>query len=373
MNRKLPAGFRCLILGAAVLLSTADDANGQAQPLVLVHGLNSSPQTWDALRDLMANDGWAIHTPTLGKFAAFVENKVALNYFVCSQGLGSNSVLLGHSMGGIVARSSSRENPFHGVLSIGTPHRGTPLGRSIDPTSFNPFMQVEAELIWLKFEIEAIPNDGTEWANDWISAWEIEDVQARGNQTWWNLQYLNTAGMLGTVGALFGLTESLDALHDLRDDSEAIDFLNTSAWAESGNIRRAFTSVLDAGYMGHQFSFIFDGETADYFGLLMQDNGLQTYFAGWGMQMAGEFSEHWDMRRAGTAVMTVGDAECFYAYWWANAVIGAGFSSDGVVPLWSQQGWPNVAFEAIGFAFHTKETSLLAQDLRTRVNQLFDH
>lgn len=111
MTRTLSIGLGCCLLASAALgqkqstvvaasRTESEMRQPAGQPLVMVHGIASSPDTWTTLQGLMANDGWGIHTPELSPFASFVENKVALNNYFYFRGLGSNTVLLGHSMGG---------------------------------------------------------------------------------------------------------------------------------------------------------------------------------------------------------------------------------------------------------------------------------
>lgn len=328
----------------------------------------------------MQNDGWAIHTPTLDGFGSFVENKVNLNNYFLANGLGSNTVLLGHSMGGITSRSSSRDNSVSGVVTIGTPHTGANAAWALKMEWNSPILRTATDLVWYREALSWIPNDPWDWENEYISGWDIADIKDRGYNAWDNMAYLIGPGLTAVLIEQFF---HAGALVDLSPDSDAIQLLNGAAWQENGGgNRRAFYSIMNQGYVGQEFTLIpgMDPAQADDYGNGLINDGYWTYFAGMQMQLAGGDSGNWTMATVGGVIMNLGDLEYFYWQWWAWNIIQGhyGFYSDGIVSGYSQQGWPDgnggtVPSVYLGAEFHTKETSGLAQQLRTRVNELFNH
>lgn len=364
----------------ALALSVFCSAAAAQQPLVMVHGLASSPETWSTLKPLMENDGWAIHTPTLDGFGSFIENKITLNDYFYQHGLGSNTVLLGHSMGGLISRSSSRDNSVEGVVTIGTPHEGANAAWALQMDWSSPILRTATDLVWLHEVLNSIPNNAFEWENEYISGWDIDDIRDMGYNAWENMAYLIGPGISGVLIQQFFHGNALD---DLAPNSNAMQLLAQSAWQENGNpYRKAFYAMMSDGYIGHEFTLIpgMDPVQADYYGNQMINDGYWTYLAGMQMEMAGGDSGNWSMAAAGGAIMNLGDMEFFYWKWWAWNVIQGhpGFFNDGIVSSQSQQRWPDVnggmvPAEFLGYSFHTAETSGLAPALRAHLNITFDH
>src|SRR6185503_6571686 len=114
-------------LAVLVLVSTmAPGARAQDRPVVFIHGLRATGETWqtaaDALQQQLAlqahrpNPSWV---DTFQDQAAQVHNEIG--------GLPSSTIAVGHSNGGLVARQWSRMHYLDGLVTLGTPNHGAPL------------------------------------------------------------------------------------------------------------------------------------------------------------------------------------------------------------------------------------------------------
>ncbi len=99
-----------------------------ARPLVLVHGMWCTSATLERLRALLAERGYDVHVPDLpahafGQESVDVGSKSLRDYgeflerYVREQGFSQPPVLIGHSMGGLLAQQlAARIQPFALVL-----------------------------------------------------------------------------------------------------------------------------------------------------------------------------------------------------------------------------------------------------------------
>jgi pimeloyl-ACP methyl ester carboxylesterase len=118
-------------LGLCLLASPlATRAVAQDRPVVFVHGFNSNPGTWDEasgrLRGRLAIETFApgvTWRQSVESQANEVQNQVGW--------LPNSSIVIGHSLGGIVSRQWTRQHGVDGVVTIGSPHRGAPLANHI--------------------------------------------------------------------------------------------------------------------------------------------------------------------------------------------------------------------------------------------------
>ena len=108
-------------------------------PLVLLHGMGGA-ESFDGIdyfyrvQDVLEPVGYAIHSPSVTPFATpearAEEWEVHLDSLV-EQGAGRRFNLIGHSQGGLDARylvsGLGRPDLVASILSVGTPHRGTPM------------------------------------------------------------------------------------------------------------------------------------------------------------------------------------------------------------------------------------------------------
>jgi len=120
MRRTLMAAS---IIGVCV---SASDAAGQARPTVFIHGFAAEALDWAATADrLKARVAIAPHMPKVSWKEKFDSQGRQVESQLSS--LATNSIAVGHSNGGVVAREWARLRQLGGIVTIGTPHRGVPL------------------------------------------------------------------------------------------------------------------------------------------------------------------------------------------------------------------------------------------------------
>jgi pimeloyl-ACP methyl ester carboxylesterase len=120
MARHRAAALLSVALLSAAVASAAD------RPIVFIHGLASSSQTWDAavsrltpplaIKPVQANLDWRGFYEVQ---ASELEQKLGTS-------LPSNTVAVGHSNGGVVARQWSRNRDISSLITLGSPNQGAP-------------------------------------------------------------------------------------------------------------------------------------------------------------------------------------------------------------------------------------------------------
>lgn len=100
-------------------------------PVVFIHGMNSNEKTWDNMMSNLESRGKgssiSAYTFEYNWTQSITSNGERLQQFLSDNGI-SNPVLVGHSMGGLVARAAVKAGvSVREVVTIGTPHQGSPL------------------------------------------------------------------------------------------------------------------------------------------------------------------------------------------------------------------------------------------------------
>ena len=144
-------GIRCIVAETAALITTqslrqplmpwierlAPRAQRHGPPVVLVHGYCCNAAFWLPLRRRLAREGWRNQyvlslEPVFGSIDDFAGQLCELLERVDRENPGQPATIVGHSMGGLVARASLRaapEAPVRAVVTLATPHQGTRLAR----------------------------------------------------------------------------------------------------------------------------------------------------------------------------------------------------------------------------------------------------
>lgn len=103
-------------------------AEAQTRSSVFLHGFASEASDWAATADrLKQRVVIQPHLPSLPWKETYEKQAKTLQGLAGIGALPTNTVVVGHSNGGVVAREWSRLRPFGGVVTIGTPHHGVPL------------------------------------------------------------------------------------------------------------------------------------------------------------------------------------------------------------------------------------------------------
>ncbi len=126
-----------VLLTQLVALAAPPLAAAQDVPVVFVHGIFSSGQSWRATADRLATvlqiQAHVAELPSTSRF----ETQVATLDGQMG-GLPANTIAVGHSQGGLISREWSRSRPVRGILTMGTPHGGSQLSaRGLDLIHFN--------------------------------------------------------------------------------------------------------------------------------------------------------------------------------------------------------------------------------------------
>ena len=107
-------------------------------PVVLLHGLWSGPETWDELIPKLEEHGYDRHHNIIAqpysKAASFAKNSEEVNTrvqeaFTAVRGEGyvaKKADVVGHSMGGVLAKLYGHASDIHSIITVGTPHYGSP-------------------------------------------------------------------------------------------------------------------------------------------------------------------------------------------------------------------------------------------------------
>jgi len=105
-------------------------------PLLLVHGYGCSRGVWWWLRRRLEAAGWVVATislePVYTSIDNFVDPLARRIDEVCAATGSARVILIGHSMGGLVARAYLRRfgpRRVARLVTLGTPHRGSALAR----------------------------------------------------------------------------------------------------------------------------------------------------------------------------------------------------------------------------------------------------
>jgi pimeloyl-ACP methyl ester carboxylesterase len=112
-----------MIISALFLLSTIFAAQGNNY--IWLHGLNDDSNCWSIYQNAF--------TPSNGSTLGYASNAsiadIASNlWFSNRSSFVNGTILIGHSMGGLVARELEYNypSPIKGIITIGTPHQGAP-------------------------------------------------------------------------------------------------------------------------------------------------------------------------------------------------------------------------------------------------------
>lgn len=125
-----------LVVAAFFLMYASATASAQLlyDGTVFLHGFSSGPSTWDGTPGWLSDRLYTkvMKTPKTDSSATINMQRNELRTLL--SGYGGNQVLVGHSMGGLVARATYVENPANisAIVTVGTPHNGALLANNSD-------------------------------------------------------------------------------------------------------------------------------------------------------------------------------------------------------------------------------------------------
>jgi pimeloyl-ACP methyl ester carboxylesterase len=126
----------------------AVSAQAQTAHVAFLHGFNSDPTVWTQTR---ASIGARFNVTTSAPEYSSNENIIDISRNQVLPHLQDNSILIGHSMGGLIAREINLTQPHkvRGIISVGTPHQGSALAGNVRHAA--GFIADEAGLIEYPF------------------------------------------------------------------------------------------------------------------------------------------------------------------------------------------------------------------------------
>ncbi len=218
-------------LAALLLLAVASPAAAQDRLTVFLHGFNSNGDSWGATASRLAVRMQIIkYAPTLPWYTPFDTQATLLNNDANAAGAPANTVVVGHSNGGIVARQLSTKRALGGIVSIGSPHLGAPLARNIQSATTH-YLFTAQRLGLLLYMLGA-----THGTNQFTGVWYspgLAPVRAAVAALGVALNYTT-----GSIEASVGPIVTAPVLADMVPGSPALNALNSA-----GNLARERVSV----------------------------------------------------------------------------------------------------------------------------------
>lgn len=207
--------MRRLFVATVLLLASCATASAQERTTVFIHGLQSGPGTWAAAQERLAAD-LAIRPLTANlTWASFYESQADELERELGGDAPADTIAIGHSNGGVVARQWSRSRDLNAIVTLGSPNQGAPI--------------VDHLFDWLAFADDIlfrISDVGNVFAND-VSIDDWWWLPAQWSQSFTRaFDIYNTAGN-GLVS--LGLDFRLPILSEMRVGSTFMHNLNDPA------------------------------------------------------------------------------------------------------------------------------------------------
>jgi len=350
---------RSIIFGCLVSLLTATvpaPLFGQ-QPVVFVHGLHSSGDTWnDAAARVSQELAVDVFTPTQSWAQPYQHQAIELQNNPQTGGLPPHTIAFGHSNGGVVAREWSKLHGLAGLATIGTPHQGAPFVNHLyDWVNFNDSARF--------LDAGIISAFGTPYNQhlQWV-AWAVSD-QALSWVRWF------TGYATYQLLYVLGFDAGAPVLTQMRPPSPYLGALNSD-----GNVGREAQVVPHrVGIVNIPYNYLFGGpvrlavppEYADQAAWALHVAGAYLYYYGAYVLGNADTSDPmglFDASEKSNRMMELGQWINEVELTWCSLVSSTGpargsdcLANDSLVP-WTSQIYPG-AYNAVFYgASHTFET-----------------
>ena len=214
-----------------IVLVAARPAGAQDRLTVFLHGFNSSGASWESTASRLAARMQIIKAvPTLPWHLPFDTQATLLDQQAAAAGAPTNTVVVGHSNGGLVARQLSTKRALGGIVTLGSPHGGAPLARNIQGIT-NQYLWTGEKLGLLLYMLGA-SGGSNQFTGIWYSP-GLASVRAAvatlGAALWY---------AVGTIDAAVGPIVTAPVLADMTPGSPALNALNAP-----GNLARESITV----------------------------------------------------------------------------------------------------------------------------------
>ena len=357
-HRALDITYKAFWAFGAALAAVAIPATLHAQqPVVFVHGLHSSGETWrPAIAGVEQQLDVQAFYPTQTWSQPYQHQAAELQNNQQTGGLPPSTIAFGHSNGGVVAREWSKLHGLRGIATIGTPHQGAPfVGHIYDWVNFNDSARILDEGIinafgtpynqHLQWVLGAAMNQGISWVR-WF----------RGYATYQLLYVL-------------GFDAASPVMSQMRPPSAYLAALNSD-----GNVEREAQAVAQrVGIVNVPHNYLFGGpvrlvvppEYADEAAIALHVAGAVLYYYGAYVQGNADLKDPMGLADASikaNLLMQMGQWINEIELTWCSMVSSTGpaqgsdcTANDSLVP-WTSQVYPG-AYNAVFYgASHTFET-----------------
>lgn len=219
------------LLAALILLAAAHPAAAQDRVTAFLHGFNSNADSWGTTASRLAVRLQIVkYAPNLPWWLPFDAQATFLNNEAQAGGAPADTVVVGHSNGGLVARQLSTKRALGGIVTLGTPHLGAPLARNIQGVTQH-YLVTAQKLSLLLYMLGA--NGGTnQYTGIWFSP-GLAPVRAAVAALGLTLSYT-----VGSIQSSVGPLVSAPVLADMTPGAAALTALNSP-----GNLARESVTV----------------------------------------------------------------------------------------------------------------------------------
>ena len=187
-------------------LATRESANSKKPPILFLHGFFCNRGLWIDFTDELIDQGhWCEGVSMEPAFGSINEYPKAIDQAIdklLAKSGAKQVVLVGHSMGGLAARSYLREfgsSKIAKVITLGTPHQGTWLAR-LGHGANTQQMAISSQWLAELAEHEAQANTGHLLTT--VSTWYDNIVFPQGGQTIPGAKHISVTGM-GHISMVF--------------------------------------------------------------------------------------------------------------------------------------------------------------------------
>jgi len=327
MTRQRASGRLAAVVGLVLAgLLVPGAAGAQDRAVAFLHGLQSSPETWEGAA---ARLGAALRlTPSLPHMSSrapyeqqAAEAQQQLHY------LPAETVAVGHSNGGVVAREWSKSRSLAGIVTLGTPNSGAPLVENLlHYAAFNSH---------LMSSIVGVYNGFAAGCCDYtflLSAYHV----------YWSLTHDFSYYSLRDVATMLGIAAGAPVAPQMTPSSPYLAALNSPSnlarESQSVPLRVGLVSIAHNFYWGGPLRAAFP-DHGDWLALV-RDIANVTMVSSASYLYA--VAPGWDFWAHETAnrLMYSSSHLIFQDEFWCQAVSWPGFGqcwqNDTIVPVWSQ-------------------------------------
>jgi pimeloyl-ACP methyl ester carboxylesterase len=327
--------MRRVALVAILVLGLVPAAQAQDRLTVFLHGFNSNAGTWwGTATRLQSRLQVAAAIPELPWHLPFDAQANHLNSLANSAGAPANTVVVGHSNGGVVARQLSTKRALGGLVSLGSPHLGAPLAQNIQWAAFH-YLRTGQELGHLLVLLGA-SNGTNRFSGLWFSP----------GLTWLRVTVALTGAVLqatvaDTALAIWPLVTA-PVLTDMQPGSAALATLNSGGnlARESGAVPRRVGMVFTARDWWLGAPFVASAPEKQYWGHAGIVGGIQ------GLEFIRAYFDYpnfapWDpvaLTIRNQASLVISQLLAYNSTWCIATTYdpSCSMSTDGVVPTPSQ-------------------------------------